>query len=181
MPYNFGNINTAVVGAADVKPGHSDIALFAPLAEFTTIAKPGTWAAAGDYKKITTAHTFAALKGFSQLKAKKGQVKEEGSAAVGEPGGLVPNYVYPIIIKGHSAVIEEWLEQAMNEEGIWLFNDPTCGVNNYIQLGSECNPATITAYTSKSGSRNDGGVREYQITVSSADRYWYSGAVTVKA
>jgi hypothetical protein len=181
VPYNFGNITSAVVGAADVKPGHSDIALFAPLAEFTTIQKPGTWAAAGDYKRITTAHTFAALKGFAQIKAKKGRVREEGSAAVGEAGGLVSNYQYILTVKGHSAVIEEWLEQAMNEEGIWLFNDPTCGVNNYIQLGSECNPAQITAYTSKSGSRNDGGVREYEVTVQSADKYWYSGTVTVKA
>lgn len=180
MPYNFNNITAAVVGAADVKPGHSDIALFAPLADFTTIQKPATWAAAGDFKKIATAHTFPALKGFAQLKAKKGQVRQEGSAAVGEAGGLVPNYQYLIAIKGHSAAIEEWLEQAMNEEGIWLFNDPTCGLNNYVQLGSECNPAQITAYTSKSGSRNDGGVREYEITIQSADKYWYSGTVTVK-
>lgn len=181
MPYNFGNISSAVVGAADIKPGHSDIALFAPLSEFTAIQKPGTWAAAGDFKKITTAHTFAALKGFAQLKGKSGRVREEGSAAVGEKGGLVPNYQYIITVKGQSAVIEEWLEQAMNEDGIWLFNDPTCGVNNYIQLGSECNPAQISAYTSKSGSRNDGGVREYEITIQSADKYWYSGTVTVKA
>jgi hypothetical protein len=181
VSYNFSNITSAIVADADVKPGHSDIALFAPMDEFTTIAVPGAWAAAGDYKKITTAHTFPALAGFSQLKSKPGRVRQEGTTAVGEKGGLVPVYQYIIAVKGHSAVIEEWLEQAMNLEGIWLFNSPECGVNEYIQLGSSCNPAEMTAYTSKSGSRNEGGVREYEITLQSNDKYWYSGTVTVKA
>jgi hypothetical protein len=181
VAFNFSNITPAIASEADVMPGHSDIALFAPIYEFTTIATPAAWAAAGDSKKITTAHTFAALKGFAQLKSKSGRVREEGSNAVGEKGGLVPVYQYIITVKGQSAVIEEWLEEAMNLEGIWLFNSPECGVNEYIQLGSSCNPAEISAYTSKSGSRNDGGVREYEITIQSNDKYWYSGTVTVKA
>ena len=181
MAYNFSNITTAVVGAADVKPGHSDVALFAPLDEFTTISGVETYAVAGDKKKIIDAHTFAALKGFAQIKAKSGFVRQEGTTAVGEKGGLVPVYQFLITIKGHSAIIEEWLEEALNEDGIWLFNSPECGVNQYIQLGSSCNPAQISAYTSKSGSRNDGGVREYEITIQSPDKYWYSGAVTIKA
>jgi hypothetical protein len=181
VAFNFSNITAAVVGAADTKPGHSDIALFAPLDEFATIGTPAVWAAAGDSKKITTAHTFGVGDGFAQLKAKPGRVREEGSNAVGEKGGLVPVYQFILTIKGQSAVIEEWLEEAMNLEGIWLFNSPECGVNAYVQLGSSCNPAEISAYTSKSGSRNDGGVREYEITVQSSDKYWYSGAVTIKA
>jgi hypothetical protein len=181
VAFNFSNITNAIAGAADVQPGHSDIALFSPISEFTTIASPGAWAAAGDSKKITTAHTFPALAGFVQLKAKPGKVRQEGTTAVGEKGGLVPVYQYIITIKGHSAIIEEWLEEAMNLEGIWLFNSPECGVNQYIQLGSNCNPAEMSAYTSKSGSRNEGGVREYEITLQSNDKYWYSGTVTVEA
>jgi hypothetical protein len=181
VAYNFSNITTAVTGAADIKPGHSDVVLFAPIDEFTAIQIPAAWAAAGDYKKITTAHTFPALKGFAQLKSKPGGVRQEGTTAVGEKGGLVPQYQYIITVKGHSEIIEEWLEQAMNAEGIWLFNDPTCGVNKYVQLGSACNPAQISAYSAKSGSRNDGGVREYEVTMQSADKYWYTGTVTIKA
>jgi hypothetical protein len=181
VPYNFSNITTTVVGNADVKPGHSDVALFAPIEEFLVLSNPSTYAVAGDRKKITTAHTFSSPKGFAQMRAKSGSVRQEGSNAVGEKGGLVPVYQYLITVKGHSAVIEEWLEEALNSDGIWLFNSPECGVNAYVQLGSSCNPAQISAYTSKSGSRNDGGVREYEITIQSNDKYWYSGAVTIKA
>lgn len=181
MSYNFSNITAAITGAADIKPGHSDVVLFSPIGDFTLIQKPGAWAAAGDYKKITTAHTFPVDAGFVQLKSKPGGVRQEGTTAVGEKGGLVPMYQYIITVKGHSEIIEEWLEQAMNVEGIWLFNDPTCGINKYVQLGSECNPTLMSAYTSKSGSRNDGGVREYEITLQSPDKYWYTGTVTIEA
>lgn len=181
MPYNFGNITASTVSAAKTKPGHSDTVLYAPLSEFTVIQSPGAYSAAGDKKKITTAHTFPATKGFAQLKAKAGTVRQEGTSAVGEEGGWVPQYQYIITVKGHSAVIEEWLEELMNEEGIFLFNSPECGVNEYIQLGSSCNPARLKGYTGASGNKNAGGVTQYEITVGSSDHYYYSGTVTVKS
>lgn len=181
MAYNFTNITPAVIGAGDSKPGYSDVVLFAPIEEFTTIASPGAYTNPGDKKRITTAHTFAAQKGFASLKAKAGRVREEGTTAVGEIGGWTPSYKYVITIKNQSPAIEEWLEEMINAEGIWLFNSPECGVNEYVQLGSSCFPARCESYTSKSGSKGEGGSRDYEVVVASPDRYWYTGAVTIKA
>lgn len=181
MAYNFTAINNAVVGAASTKPGHSDVVFFSPIDEFATIAVPGTYTNPGDKKKITTAHTFGVGDGFVRIKCKPGSVREEGSTVIGEKGGLVPNHVFTMIVKGHSAVIEEILEEALNIEAIWIFNSPECGVNEYVQLGSSCSPAQLTGYEVRSGSRQEGGVREYQITLESFDKYWYSGALTEKA
>lgn len=178
MPYDFTAITSAVVAAADVKPGHSDVVFFSPIDEFLVLQKPGAFAAAGDKKKITTAHTFTSPAGFVRIKCKNGSVREEGSSVVGEKGGLVPNHVYNFIVRGHSAVIEETLEEMLNIEAIFLFNSPECDVNSYVQLGSECSPAQLTAYVPKSGSRNAGGVREYEITLESHDKYFYTGTVT---
>lgn len=180
MAYNFSPISAAVVGAASSKPGHSDVVLFSPVDKFTTLSSPGAWAAAGDKKKITTAHTFGVSDGFISIKCKPGSVAEDGTALKGEKGGQVPNHVFKFIVKGHSAVIEETLEELLNVESIYLFNSPECGVNEYVQLGSACNAAMITGYTAKSGSKGEGGVREYEVTMESADKYWYTGTVTIK-
>ena len=181
MAYNFSNITAATIAAAESKPGHSDVVLFAPLEEFTAVQKPGTWAAPGDKKKITTAHTFPATKGFASLKAKSGTVREEPQAPVGEKGGWVPKHRFIFEIKGHSALIEEWVEELLNAEGIFLFNSPECGTNAYVQLGSECDPATVVDLTSQSGVKNEGGSKKYILAVESSEKYFYSGTVTVKA
>jgi hypothetical protein len=178
MPYDFTAITTAVVAAADQKPGHSDVIFFSPIDQFLVLQKPAAFAVAGDKKKITTAHTFTAPAGFVRIKCKPGSVKEDGSGIIGEKGGLVPRHVYNFIVKGHSAVIEETLEEMLNIEAVYLFNSPECGVNSYVQLGSECNPAQITSYVAKSGSRGEGGVREYEVVLESSDKYFYSSTVT---
>lgn len=179
--YNFSNITPAVVSASKLKPGYSDTVTFAPIAEFTTIAAPGAYSSPGDKKKITTAHTFAVGKGFSQIKAKSGRVRQEGTTAVGEVGGWVPSYKYGITIKGHSAVIEEIIEEMMNEEFIFLFNSPECGVNEYEQLGSSCNPAKLESFANKSGNKGEGGTCEFELVFASSDHYFYSGTVTLKS
>jgi hypothetical protein len=180
MAFNFDHLNAAVIQAADKKPGHSDVALMAPQGLFTLIAKPtAPFAAAGDSKKITTAHTFAVGEGFVDVQCKAKSI-EPGGTANGEAGGQVPLYQYKVIIKGDSAVILEWIENAMNEDMIWLFNSPECGVDAYVQLGSACSPANITGFTPRGGSRGAGGFKEYEFIVESTDKFFYSGTVTKK-
>lgn len=181
MAYNFSNITAATIAAAESKPGHSDVLMFAPIEEFTLVQKPGTYTVAGDKKKITTAHTFPTGKGFASVKAKSGTVREEPQAPVGEPGGWVPKHRYVFEIKGHSAVIEEWVEELLNAEGIFMFNSPECGVNAYVQLGSECDPAKVVELTAQSGGKGEGGSKRYSVSVESSEKYFYSGTVTIKS
>ncbi len=180
MAYNFTAITPAVLADATVKPGHSDVVFFSPIEEFLALQVPGTYTNPGDAKKITTAHTFGAGDGFVRIKTKRGSVREEGSNVVGEIGGWVPRHVYTFIVKGHSAEIEEILENLLNIESVFIFNGPECGVNEYIQLGSSCNPAVVSGFEARSGSRGEGGSKEYTVTVESNDKFWYTGAVTEK-
>jgi hypothetical protein len=180
MAFNFGHINAATIQAADKKPGHSDVALMAPIGDFTTLQGAISPAVnPGDSKKINTAHTFPVGKGFLELQCKPKAI-EPGGDSQGEPGGQVVNYKYKVIVKGDSAEILEWLEQALNEDMVWLFNDPQCGVDKYVQLGSKCSPANISGFTPRGGSRGAGGFKEYEFTVESAEKYFYSGTVTKK-
>ncbi len=181
MAFTYAHLNAAVIGAADRKPGQSDVLLFAPQGDFTVIGAPvGPFVAAGDSKKITTAHTFPVGKGFVEIQCKAKSV-EGGGDASGEAGGQVATYKYKCIVKGDSAVILEFLENMLNEDGVFLFNDPSCGVDNYVQLGSKCSPAQIGGFAFRGGSRAAGGFKEYEFTVESADKFFYSGVVTKKA
>lgn len=180
MAFNFGHIKAADVAAADKKPGHSDIVLMALMADFTVIAGSiDPPVNPGDSKKITDAHTFPVGKGFVELQCKSKAI-EPGGDSQGEAGGQVVNYKYKVIVKGDSAVILEWIEQVLNEDTIWLFNDPQCGVDKYVQVGSKCNPANISGFAHRGGSRGAGGFKEYEFIVESADKFFYSGAVTKK-
>jgi hypothetical protein len=181
MAFNFGHINAAKIAAADKKPGHSDVALMAVLGSFTLCQVPtAPFANPGDSKKITTAHTFPANSGFVELQCKSKSI-EPGGDASGEAGGQVINYKYKVIVKGDSAEILEWIENMLNEDMVWLFNSPQCGVDEYVQIGSRCNPAIISGFAPRGGSRGAGGFKEYEFIVESADKFFYSATVTKKS
>ncbi len=181
MAFNFGHITSTTVGAADKKPGHSDVALMAPTSIFTALQVPtAPFTNPGDSKKITTAHTFGASAGFVQVQCKAKAI-EPGGDAQGEAGGQVPTYKYKVIVKGDSAEILEWLENMLNEDMVWLFNSPECGVNSYVQIGGKCNPANISGFTHRGGSRGAGGFKEYEFIVESSDKFFYTSTVTLKS
>ena len=180
MAFNFKSITAVEIQAAEKKPGHSDVALMAPLADFTVCAEPtAPFANPGDSKRITTAHTFPVGKGFVELRCKP-KALEPAADSQGEAGGSVANYKYKVIVKGDSPLIQEWIENVLNEETIWLFNSPECGVDSYVQIGSKCSPALISGYAFRGGSKGAGGFKEHEFIVESTEKYFYSGAVSKK-
>jgi hypothetical protein len=176
---NYRSITPTVIAAAVKKPGHSDTVLFAPTSAFTLIAKPtAPFVNPGDTKKITADHTFPVNEGFRTFQCKSKTVDPTGDAS-GEAGGQVPLYKWKCIIKGDSAHINEFVENLLNEDIIALFNDPVCGVDDYVQAGSSCTPAEITGFAFRGGTKGAGGVKEYEFTVQSSDKFYYSGTVTM--
>lgn len=173
-------MNAAVIGAADKKPGHSDVALFALYGEFTTMAPSLATTGPGDSKKITAAHTFPANQGFKELQCKTKSI-EPGGDSSGEPGGSVMDYKYKVIVKGDSATILEFIENILADDWVWLFNDPQCGVDAYVQLGGKCGPANISNVVYRGGTKGAGGFKEYEFIVSSSEKFFYSGTVTKKS
>jgi hypothetical protein len=179
MAINYRSITAAVVAAADKKPGHSDIVLVSPTSEFLNIALPtGPFLNPGDTKRITADHTFATNKGFKSIQCKAKSIDPTADAS-GEAGGQVPNYKYKIIIKGDSPHINEFVENLLNEDILALFNDPVCGINNYVQLGSACTPANIEGFAYRGGNKGAGGFKEYEFVISSSDKFFYEGTVTM--
>jgi hypothetical protein len=176
---NYKSITAAVVAAADKKPGHSDVVLISPTSEFTTIAIPtAPFVNPGDSKKITADHTFPTNAGWKKIQCKANSIDPTGDAA-GEAGGQVAKYKYKIIIKGDSPHINEFVENLLNEDIIALFNDPVCGVDNYVQLGSACTPANLSGWAFRGGNKTAGGFKEYEFTIESSDKFFYEGTVTM--
>lgn len=179
MSFNYRSITAAVIAAADKKPGHSDVVLFSPTSAFTTIAMPTSPATGmGDTKRITDNHTFPTNGGWKTIQCKAKSIDGTADAA-GEAGGQVITYKYKLIVKGDSAEINEFIGYISNEDIIALFNDPVCGQNNYVQLGSACTPANISGLTFRSGSKGAGGFKEYEFVVESSDKFFYEGDVTM--
>jgi hypothetical protein len=179
MSINYRSITSTVIAAADKKPGHSDLVLWSPHSAFDTIAIPtAPFTTPGASKKITANHTFPVNGGFMTVQAKAKSIDPTADAA-GEAGGQVISYKYKVIVKGDSAQINEWFENAANEDGIWLFNDPVCGVDNFVQIGSKCTPAVLSGLSYRGGSKGAGGFKEYEFTVESSDKFFYEGDVTM--
>jgi hypothetical protein len=178
MALNYFSITPARVSAADKKPGHSDLVYFALHAEATSWAIPTPTVVPGSSKKITSAHTFPTDKGFFSIQAKASSIEPTADAA-GERGGQVATYKTKVIIKGDDAVINEFVENILNEDLVFIFNDPVCGVDRFVQLGSRCTPANIEGFAFRGGSKGAGGFKEYEFVVASPDKFFYEGAVTM--
>lgn len=160
--------------------GYKDKFFFAPVSDFTSVAKPtisGT-PALGDYKKITSAHTFTAPKGFYAWDLKKKSYIGK-SAPIGEEG--LSEYTYEFNVLGDGPEIQEQMErlQVGVDEMIVLAKDSNCLDNDtYVQLGDECYGATFTV---EFDSQNPDGTKQWKVTVKSLKRYFYTGTVTLAA
>jgi hypothetical protein len=176
MATNFYNISRAVIADAQKKPGHSDVMRLCPASWITTWASTLNDGTPGSKKRIPGNHTFAAGKNPLEVIMKPKSVEPTGDAQ-GEVGGQVQNYKYKCIIKGDSATIQEFVEDILNEDLVAWFNDPTCGVDAFTQVGGECTPAQISGWAFRGGSKGNGGFKEYEFTIESADKFFYEGAL----
>lgn len=176
MSINFVSITPAVIAAADKKPGHSDLLYWCLQGDFDAWAPTLSDGTPGATKRIVTDHTWLTNKGVHTIQAKPKSVDGTADSA-GEVGGAIITYKYKFLIKGDSPTINEFFENVLNEDIVVFFNDPTCGQTNYIQLGSECTPANISAPSYRSGSKGAGGFKEYEMTVECTDKFFYEGAL----
>jgi len=177
MPINFINITSAVVSAAESKPGHSDVLYLAPAGWFDTIQSTLSDGTPGSTKRVTGTHTFNAGKGWLRTECKAKSIDPTGDAQ-GEAGGQVPSYKYKVIIKGDSPEILEFVEGILNEDLIAIFNGPICGTDNFTQIGNECSKAQISGFAFRGGSRANGGFKEYEFVIESSEKVFYEGAIT---
>lgn len=185
MP-NIGLAHIAA-GAATTsqkRAGHSDEILIAEYASFTSIAAPGAYAAAGDSKKISTAHTFEAgppVEGFFAYRGKRGTVGSDGES-IGESGGGIMEYKPTFEIVGDTPEICEQMENLLNKEVIVLLGSPVCdSTDPYIQLGGKCGPAEVEKVTLRTGKKSEGGLKVWTVTLKTTERFYYSGTVTRNA
>lgn len=176
MSFNYFNINRQRISDADKKPGASDILYIAPIGFLDDIKLPVNDGTPGSTKRITQSHVWLAGKGALQIQCKAKSV-EPSADAQGEAGGQVMNHKAKIIIKGDSPEILEFIEQIINEDVIAWIDSPICGTNQLVQLGSACTPAEITGFSMTPSTRSNGGFKQYEFTIQSADKAWYEGTL----
>lgn len=175
MAANYAHI--AKADQKNVDGGYKNEFLFAPRADFLSIAKPtDTPAAVGDKRKITTDHTFTAPAGFYSWRLKQ-QPNTIAGESTGDPGTKKIVWTGTIYLLGDSASTQEQIENILNDDIICLFKDADCSSNEYIQLGDECvSPAVTVTFT---GNTVADGSKEYKVDFAvPVKKYFYSGTVT---
>lgn len=178
MP-NFAHITQSANPDAG-SGGYKNEFLFAPISDFLSIAAPapGQTPAVGDYKKIVAAHTFTAPKGFFAYAAKVHSATGKGST-VGEDSAKEIEYAYEITFIGDGPSMQEQIERLLNTDVIVLFRDAECGAGQYVQLGNDCVPVTITADFDAKTTKE--GKKEWKIVATCKKRYFYTATVTKAA
>lgn len=176
MATNYANI-TRPSNPLTAKGGYKDNFYFAPIRDFLAIQKPVPTATLGSAFTISTAHTFTAPKGFLNWELKKGSV-EGSSSTVGDDGEKLPQYSYKFILLGDNASTQEQILAQLNDDILCLFKDSNCLQNDtYVQLGDECNTPTFDAVFN--GRTTKEGMKQWEITVTSNVRYFYTATVTL--
>lgn len=158
-----------------VESGVSDYILFASASDFTTIQCP----AAGDVE-ITTDHVFASGLGFMKLMCSPS--KNKLSAALqGEPGSLNFQQKLNIFVPGSKKELHKLLKLVKNDSLIVLVKDSDCDVDQYYQLGCDCNFAYFIGENGwESGTTKD-GQKGYNLTIEypSTAIQIYSGVIAM--
>ena len=175
------HINAATRSASDVKAGYSDELLIAEYGNFLSVKGPVGGGAPGASKMITASHTFPAGEGYTELRGKIGSTGADGES-IGEAGGGVMKYKPKVAVVGDGAIQCEYIENLLNKEVMVLAGAPDCdSTNPYAQYGGKCSVCIVTKVTFKSGSKNSGGLKEYELEFETFDKYFYVGTVTKKS
>jgi hypothetical protein len=176
MP-NYGNI-TGSTGPDFASGGYKNELLFAPRADFDTIAAPtGAPAALGDKVKVTDDHTFTDGNGWYKWALRLHSPTMKG-ATVGDDGAQEIEWTQSGDILGDSASTQEQLQNLLNENGITLIQDADCEGGQYVQLGNNC--VTPSFKVSFDGKTTKEGKKIYSLEITCKKKYFYSGAVTLK-
>jgi hypothetical protein len=172
------HVKADTTNASERRGGFSDELLISEIAEFLDIKTPGAWAAAGDSKKITTAHTFDATKGFFELRARRGTAQGDGES-IGEEGGGIMEYKPTVEVVGDNAKMCEYIENILQKELIIMLGSPVCdSTDPYVQYGSKCSAAVVDKVTFRSAKKSEGGLKVYTITFKTTEKFFYSSTIT---
>jgi hypothetical protein len=181
MSYALIHINSATRAASDVAAGYSDEFLISEMGTFATIAVPTPSSTPGSSKLVSTAHTFGAGDGYTELRGKMGSTGADGES-VGESGGGVMKYNPKVTVVGDGPVQCEYIENLLNKEVMILAGAPDCNSTKpYAQYGGKCSVCIITKVTFKSGAKLSGGLKEYELTFETYEKNFYTATITKKS
>jgi hypothetical protein len=182
MAYDFASLKTH----SNQGSGVSDILLFAPITEFTTISGPTITASPGvpvpgEEVTISADHVFPANAGFIEVLCAP-FVNQMMAATTGDTGNKKFNPKVEVFVPGSYAVLHEFAKNIMNLPAILLVKEGNCEAGFYYQIGNSCNFAWIDVMEWGTGTTKD-GKKGYKITweASAAGIYTYTGTVTKKA
>lgn len=164
------NIKQSTIKNQD--PGFSKMAWMGVIGEMDSIAEATDGIITGD-------HTFPVVvpqTGFMEVYNLPEKSDGPGETT-GDIGGLKLNFSHTIFIPGDDIALQEALKELINTPMLLLVQDGNEGGPKF-QYGSEQNPAYIQSVNKSSGNLGN-GVKGYELSVKSVNRFEYQGTISI--
>lgn len=179
MSAKYSRTQSTVTGQ---ETGYAPNAFIGLISEMDVIgeisASPATPA---DTFKISTDHTFVAgtpAKGFAKIYFIGDDTSLAGNSH-GTPGASNGTYELKCFMPGDGPETQAMVEYLRNKELMILVDNPKEPAGDKLQFGSRLLPAHIMP-NFESGTLRDGR-KGYTFTITSVNRFYYSGDVTLQA
>lgn len=146
--------------------------------DFDALADYDTYAAAGDYVKISTTHTFDPGKGFTKLVSVADSLQVNATGPEGRDSSGYNGTVDGVVVGKDKLITAELLHKLQTGEVIALVTDADGDV---MQYGRDGFPAQVRFTEDKTGSPVE-GQKAYtvQVIFNQQRKQFYTGTITPK-
>lgn len=164
---------------ADVQnapPGYSPNAFITPISWLDTIADAVGSAALGNAVTIDESHVWAIEKGAIAIYCVP-KTTEGNGEMVGDL--LARRYAWKpkILLPGDNPELYDMVLGLINEDFLLHIKDASCGVNQYIQFGCNCDPVNVDTSTFTGGTTGEGR-KQYEFNMLAYCKFFYNGVIT---
>ena len=161
--------------------GYRNIAYFAKVDQFTTIAAPDPAALGSLSVTIATDHAFTGAvgtNGFYKAYCLPNKNDAPGEST-GEEGAKTFVWKPKIFIPGDTPDVAAMVKALVNEDVILLLQDANCPNGGLRQYGNACYQAQVEKTTFTSGVTKSGTTKGWEIEFSATSRAFYNGTVAL--
>ncbi|MGB1316658.1 MAG: hypothetical protein ACPG5W_00555 [Flavobacteriales bacterium] len=150
----------------------------AHVSTFTALQDYDTYAAAGDYVKISSDHTFGASDGFTKLQVVADSLKRTAKGPEGRDSSGYMGTVEGLVVGTDEAITAEVLHKLQTGEVIALLETANGKVE---QLGRAGFPAQVRFTEDTTGTTVEGqNAQSIQVVFNQQRKMYYEGTITPK-
>lgn len=164
----------------NAQPGYTPNAFLLPVDWVETFAEVVGNAFAGNRVTIDTSHITKLGKGAIAVYCAPKSIEAPGELS-GEQLAKFFTWKPKIVVPGDSAELLDMNLGLINKSFMLFIEDAAnCsqGVQQFVQFGCECDPATIAEGSFVSGNTGEGR-KQYEFTLEAICKFFYNGVITV--